>query len=117
MMCTQCGHATRVVETRAEFDGLVNRRRRECQACSHRFSTLEIDDALGATIRKHLGPHAKAVRKRQDLNRRDSEIANRLRAGEKHAALAAEYGLSDSMVSTIARRMGIPAYAQQRRVL
>ena len=117
MRCPQCGHTTRVLETRAEFDGMVNRRRRECVQCKHRFGSLEIDDALANTMRAYLAPHVKAVRKQHALAQRNEQIAARLRAGEKHAALASEFGLADNMISTIARRMGIPAYARQRRKL
>ncbi|MDO4988371.1 MAG: transcriptional regulator NrdR [Synergistes sp.] len=42
MRCPFCGAPeTRVVETRSSDEGRVNRRRRECPACSNRFTTYE----------------------------------------------------------------------------
>jgi transcriptional repressor NrdR len=42
MYCPFCQHAdTRVIDSRVSEDGATIRRRRECEACSERFSTLE----------------------------------------------------------------------------
>ena len=113
MTCTRCGRLTEVRATRTT-DGMI-RRRRECTHCGHRFSTFEIDDGLLKTIQKHMAPHREAIAKRVALTRRNEEIVARLNAGEKHSVVAAEFGLSDNMISTIARRAGIPAYRNQRR--
>ncbi|MDP2262654.1 MAG: hypothetical protein Q8K24_05795 [Hydrogenophaga sp.] len=112
MKCTNCGRPTAVVETRVEPDGLMLRRRRACRVCDHRFNTFEIDDGLAATVRKYAATHAKAVARRQALTLRNERIAARLRAGEKHVVVAGDFGLSDNMVSTIARRLGIPGPRQ-----
>jgi len=40
--CPQCsGHDDKVVDTRATDDGAAIRRRRECLACGHRYTTFE----------------------------------------------------------------------------
>jgi transcriptional regulator NrdR family protein len=114
MKCVRCGQFSKVLETRTDQAGMVLRRRRECDHCGHKFSSYEIDDGLAETLKKYLGPHLKAVRKKQELFQRNEKILAKLRAGDKHAVVAAEFGLSDNMVSTIARRAGVPAYARQR---
>jgi len=40
MKCPKCKGSTRVVWSRPESDTEI-RRRRECLACSHRFTTIE----------------------------------------------------------------------------
>ena len=42
MHCPFCQHVdTRVIDSRVSDDGATIRRRRECEACGERFSTLE----------------------------------------------------------------------------
>lgn len=42
MRCPKCGHMdTKVVDSRSADEGKVIRRRRECERCTYRFSTLE----------------------------------------------------------------------------
>ncbi len=42
MHCPKCGHAeSKVLETRTGRDNRSLRRRRECQKCEHRFTTVE----------------------------------------------------------------------------
>jgi transcriptional repressor NrdR len=42
MHCPKCGHAeSKVLETRMSKDNRSLRRRRECQKCEHRFTTIE----------------------------------------------------------------------------
>lgn len=42
MLCPSCGHKEdRVVDSRGTREGAAIRRRRECVACSHRFTTYE----------------------------------------------------------------------------
>ena len=41
MDCPACDRATRVLESRRADDGAAVRRRRECTACGHRFTTFE----------------------------------------------------------------------------
>lgn len=43
MRCSKCGSDTKVLETRANEDGLP-KRRRECLSCGYRFNTLEIEE-------------------------------------------------------------------------
>jgi len=53
MFCPFCQHTeTRVIDSRASEDGATIRRRRECEACGERFSTLEtIELKLPAIIK------------------------------------------------------------------
>lgn len=41
MVCPACNNSTNVVDSRATSEGATVRRRRECNSCSFRFSTLE----------------------------------------------------------------------------
>ena len=69
MHCPFCQHTdTRVIDSRVSEDGATIRRRRECEACGERFSTLEnIESKLPAVIKSD--------------GRRDTFDARKLRAG------------------------------------
>ncbi|MBD9478642.1 transcriptional regulator NrdR [Pseudoxanthomonas sp. PXM02] len=69
MHCPFCQHTdTRVIDSRVSEDGATIRRRRECEACGERFSTLEnIEIKLPAVIKGD--------------GRRDGFDARKLRAG------------------------------------
>ncbi len=69
MHCPFCQHTdTRVIDSRVSEDGATIRRRRECEACGERFSTLENIEIKLPTIIKNDG-------------RRDAFDARKLRAG------------------------------------
>jgi transcriptional regulator NrdR family protein len=91
------------------------RRRRECTCCGHRFSTYEMDDGLVKTIKKHMQPHMRAVARRVELTQRNEKIIARLKEGVKHSAIAVEFGLCDSMISTIGRKAGVTSFRTQGR--
>lgn len=56
MYCPVCRYKdTKVVDSRASGDGLAVRRRRECEKCEYRFSTLEEVELLGLTVVKRDG--------------------------------------------------------------
>ena len=69
MHCPFCQHVdTKVIDSRASEDGATIRRRRECEACGERFSTLEtIELKLPAIIKSD--------------GRRENFDARKLRAG------------------------------------
>ena len=69
MHCPFCQHTdTRGIDSRVSEDGATIRRRRECEACGERFSTLEnIEIKLPAVIKSD--------------GRRDTFDARKLRAG------------------------------------
>ena len=69
MHCPFCQHVdTKVIDSRASEDGATIRRRRECEACGERFSTLETIELKLPTIIKSDG-------------RREHFDARKLRAG------------------------------------
>lgn len=41
MQCTECDAKTKVIDSRPTTYGI--RRRRTCQGCGHRFSTIEVE--------------------------------------------------------------------------
>lgn len=56
MHCPVCSHPeTRVVDSRLSPDGTSIRRRRECDECQYRFSTLEEIELLDITVVKRDG--------------------------------------------------------------
>lgn len=56
MQCAVCNHKdTKVVDSRVSTDGMSIRRRRECEKCGFRFSTIEEIELLGLTVVKRDG--------------------------------------------------------------
>src|SRR5512144_1058227 len=57
MKCPFCGHLEdKVIDSRAAGTGEVIRRRRECEACSRRFTTYErVEDVLPTVVKKDGG--------------------------------------------------------------
>jgi transcriptional repressor NrdR len=54
--CPHCGHqGSRVLESRGSEDGAAVRRRRQCSACEHRFTTYERCDTQALFVRKRDG--------------------------------------------------------------
>lgn len=67
MQCPVCNSPdTRVVDTRLSPDGTSIRRRRECDACGYRFSTLEEIELLNIIIIKRDGSHAVYSREKME---------------------------------------------------
>lgn len=53
MLCPKCHHQdTRVIDSRPEREGRTIRRRRECDKCGFRFSTVERISMGGLLVRK-----------------------------------------------------------------
>ncbi len=56
MQCPKCRHLDhRVVDSRTSRGGLAIRRRRECTACDHRFTTYEQVERESLVVRKRNG--------------------------------------------------------------
>ncbi|OGH67970.1 MAG: transcriptional regulator NrdR [Candidatus Magasanikbacteria bacterium RIFCSPHIGHO2_02_FULL_50_9b] len=55
MLCPACKTETKVVDSRVAPDGLTVRRRRECDTCGERFSTIEEMELLDITVVKRDG--------------------------------------------------------------
>lgn len=55
MLCPNCRKDTKVLDSRVSSDGFSIRRRRECEKCSFRFSTLEEMEILDLTVIKRNG--------------------------------------------------------------
>src|SRR5687768_9331972 len=73
MNCPLCDNRSRVVESRPAEDGAAVRRRRECETCTHRFTTFE-----------RRAPSLAIVLKRD--GRREEFSVEKLRAGLERAA-------------------------------
>ena len=73
MNCPVCNNPdTSVVDSRASGDGLMIRRRRECDKCSYRFSTVEEVELLDIVVVKSDG-------------RRESYMREKLEKGVKQS--------------------------------
>jgi transcriptional regulator NrdR family protein len=105
--CVQCDGVAEATLTRKH--SVYTRRRRQCLKCGMKFDTYEVYWTLWGWVSRFMAAHAAAIEKRRERWLRNERIVERLRAGEKHVVVAAEFGLSDSMVSTVARRMGVPS--------
>ncbi|MBI2484835.1 transcriptional repressor NrdR [Candidatus Uhrbacteria bacterium] len=58
MYCPVCHHKeSKVVDSRLTNEGMSIRRRRQCEKCEYRFSTLEEIELLGLTVVKRDGRH------------------------------------------------------------
>lgn len=55
MLCPACKNETKVVDSRVAQDGFTVRRRRECEKCDERFSTVEEMELLDITVVKRDG--------------------------------------------------------------
>lgn len=56
MRCSACGHPdSKVIDSRQSDDGGTIRRRRQCLACGHRFTTFERPEALTLIVLKRSG--------------------------------------------------------------
>ena len=55
MLCPTCKTETKVVDSRVAPDGLSVRRRRECEKCGERFTTIEEMELLDITVVKRDG--------------------------------------------------------------
>ena len=56
MLCPACSHdQDRVVDSRSTREGAAVRRRRECLACGHRFTTYEYVERIPALVSKKDG--------------------------------------------------------------
>ena len=56
MHCPVCNHKeTKVVDSRVHSDGAAIRRRRQCEKCDYRFSTIEEMEMFGFTVIKRDG--------------------------------------------------------------
>ncbi|MCX6782305.1 MAG: transcriptional regulator NrdR [Candidatus Magasanikbacteria bacterium] len=87
MRCPVCNNQeTSVVDTRSSSDGLTIRRRRECDKCSYRFSTVEEIELLDIVVVKSDGHRESYMREKiergikQSLSKRPytAEKFNRL---------------------------------------
>ncbi len=67
MHCPVCNHAdTRVVDSRLSPEGTSVRRRRECDHCQYRFSTLEEVELLDITVVKRDGRREAYAREKME---------------------------------------------------
>lgn len=55
MLCPACKKETKVIDSRVAQDGFSVRRRRECEKCDERFSTIEEMELLDITVVKRDG--------------------------------------------------------------
>ena len=65
MRCPKCGcQDDKVIDSRASREGATIRRRRECAACNHRFTTYEEVEHEGLMVLKRDGRHEEFSREK-----------------------------------------------------
>lgn len=98
MYCPVCGHTdTKVVDSRLSPDGTSIRRRRSCETCEYRFSTLEEIELLDITVVKRDGHREAYSREKMERGLK--------RALEKRQHIDAEFrSLVQSIERDIQRR-------------
>ncbi len=65
MRCPKCGcQDDKVIDSRASREGATIRRRRECAACGHRFTTYEEVEHEGLMVLKRDGRHEEFSREK-----------------------------------------------------
>ena len=65
MRCPKCGcQDDKVIDSRASREGATIRRRRECSACNHRFTTYEEFEHEGLMVLKRDGRHEEFSREK-----------------------------------------------------
>lgn len=83
MRCSQCSLAdTKVIESRDVAEGKAIRRRRECTACQHRFTTYERLERPQLVVIKNNGT--------REMFSRDKLLAGLYRACEKTSVTSVE---------------------------
>lgn len=91
MKCPHCGADSRVLETR-ESNHFTLSRRRECERCRERFTTVEVHQVVYTTAKPRAKVYAATIRSRLALVARDIEIAQRVYLGWE--TMVREFGLS-----------------------
>jgi transcriptional repressor NrdR len=101
MRCPRCNEAaTRVIDSRDLEAGSTIRRRRECEACSYRFTTYERPEGARLTVIKRDGS-------RQDFDR-TKLLGGLLRALEKRPVTIARVEQAVDDIESLLRARGQP---------
>jgi len=101
MRCPRCNEAaTRVIDSRDLEAGSTIRRRRECEACSYRFTTYERPEGARLTVIKRDGS-------RQDFDR-TKLLGGLLRALEKRPVTIARAEQAVDDIESLLRARGQP---------
>lgn len=88
--CAACGELdSKVVDSRQSEDGTAIRRRRECLACGHRFTTFERPEVTGLAVVKRSGAREPFDRTKVVAGIRAALKARPVGAGEAEALAAA----------------------------
>jgi transcriptional repressor NrdR len=99
MHCPVCNHVdTKVIDTRLASDGISIRRRRECEACTYRFSTNEEVELLDVRVIKRDGVH--------ELYSRDKLERGLKRALEKRVYTEADFRTLVNVIEREIQRLG-----------
>jgi transcriptional repressor NrdR len=88
--CAACGHLdSKVVDSRQSDNGTAIRRRRECLACGHRFTTFERPESSALLVVKRSGEREPFDRRKIVAGVRAALTSRSVGAGEADALAAA----------------------------
>ena len=97
MRCPRCGHLDdRVVDSRLSREGGEVRRRRECLACQHRFTTYESISERPLSVRKRDG-------RTEPFDRHKLVRSLQVACAKRPISLAQIEEIADEVVESIAR--------------
>ena len=106
MRCPACGHQEdRVIDSRSTREGCAIRRRRECLACAHRFTTYEYVETNNLMVVKRDG--------RREAFSREKLINGIKRACEKRPVSAADVEEMVERIQTDLQRQGPEVTSRQ----
>jgi transcriptional repressor NrdR len=106
MRCPACGHQEdRVIDSRSTREGRAIRRRRECLACAHRFTTYEYVEVTTLQV-------VKKDSRREEFNR-EKLISGIKRACEKRPVSAADIEELVDRIETDLTRLGPEVTSRQ----
>jgi transcriptional regulator NrdR family protein len=100
--CPRCAAWSRVLDTRTADDGYTLHRRHEC-ANLHRFRSVQVLSTVYCSAKQRNTRAIVAAKRRADLAARNAAIRRDLAAGRRGVDIAAELGVSKSLVSLVAR--------------
>ena len=102
MKCPRCAAWSRVLETRSQDDGFTIRRRHECANGCEPFHTVQMIEAH-FTAAADAGRLEPWPRRRARIAARNARVRRELAKGRQGIHVAAEEGISPSLVSLIAK--------------
>lgn len=102
MKCPRCAAWSRVLDTREQHEGYTTKRRHEC-ANGHRFISMQVLGPVYGSAKQRNATFITTAKRRAELEARNRKIRAELAAGVPGMVIAMQWGVSESLVSLVAR--------------